>query len=124
MAGAFDLPAQGGRIVFVGLFDGDVSFNDPNFHRRELTVLASRNALPENFRESSLIESGRLDTTPWITHRSALPILRTGFQRSPPIPASSRLSSTYPPLPMFPNSYGIRRVRSHDRGRLGARRHQ
>jgi len=73
MVGAFDLPAQGGRIVFVGLFDGDISFNDPNFHRRELTVLASRNALPENFRAIiALIESGRIDTTPWITHRFAL----------------------------------------------------
>jgi 2-desacetyl-2-hydroxyethyl bacteriochlorophyllide A dehydrogenase len=73
MAGTFDLPAQGGRIVFVGLFSGDISFNDPNFHRRELTVLASRNALPQNFREIiALIESGRIDTTPWITHRFAL----------------------------------------------------
>lgn len=74
MAGTFDLPAQGGRIVFVGLFQGDVSFNDPNFHRRELTVLASRNAVPDNFREIiALIETGRINTTPWITHRFGLP---------------------------------------------------
>jgi 2-desacetyl-2-hydroxyethyl bacteriochlorophyllide A dehydrogenase len=73
MAGTFDLPAQGGRIVFVGLFQGDVSFNDPNFHRRELTVLASRNALPGNFREViALLETGRIDITPWITHRFEL----------------------------------------------------
>jgi len=73
MAGTFDLPAQGGRIVFVGLFQGDVSFNDPNFHRRELTVLASRNAVPGNFREIiALIEAGRIDITPWITHRFGL----------------------------------------------------
>lgn len=73
MAGTFDLPAQGGRIVFVGLFQGDVSFNDPNFHRRELTVLASRNALPGNFREIiALLETGRIDITPWITHRFEL----------------------------------------------------
>jgi 2-desacetyl-2-hydroxyethyl bacteriochlorophyllide A dehydrogenase len=70
MAGTFDLPAQGGRIVFVGLFQGEVSFNDPNFHRRELTLLASRNALPGNFREIiALIEAGRIDVSPWITHR-------------------------------------------------------
>ena len=70
MAGTFDLPAQGGRIVFVGLFQGDVNFNDPNFHRRELTLLASRNARPGNFREIiALIESGRIDIHPWITHR-------------------------------------------------------
>jgi 2-desacetyl-2-hydroxyethyl bacteriochlorophyllide A dehydrogenase len=70
MAATFDLPAQGGRIVFVGLFQGDVSFNDPNFHRRELTLLASRNALPSNFREIiSLLETGSIDVNRWITHR-------------------------------------------------------
>jgi 2-desacetyl-2-hydroxyethyl bacteriochlorophyllide A dehydrogenase len=73
MAGTFDLPAPGGRIVFVGLFQGDVTFNDPNFHRRELTLLASRNALPGTFRDIiALIEAGKIDTTPWITHRFAL----------------------------------------------------
>ena len=73
MAGTFDLPAHGGRIVFVGLFQGDVTFHDPNFHRRELTLLASRNALPGTFRDIiALIEAGKIDTTPWITHRFAL----------------------------------------------------
>ena len=73
MAGAFDLPAHGGRIVFVGLFQGEVSFNDPNFHRRELTLCASRNALPGTFTDIiHLMETGQIDTTPWITHRCAL----------------------------------------------------
>jgi 2-desacetyl-2-hydroxyethyl bacteriochlorophyllide A dehydrogenase len=70
MARTFDLVAPGGRIVFVGLFQGDVSFNDPNFHRRECTLLASRNALPADFaRIIKLVEDGVVDTTPWITHR-------------------------------------------------------
>jgi len=73
MQGCFDLPAHGGRIVFVGLFQGEVTFNDPNFHRRELTLLASRNALPGTFRELiRLVESGAIDTRPWITHRFKL----------------------------------------------------
>jgi 2-desacetyl-2-hydroxyethyl bacteriochlorophyllide A dehydrogenase len=73
MAGTFELAAQGGRIVFVGLFQGDVTFNDPNFHRRELTLCASRNALPGTFREIiGLVESGQVNTKPWITHRFAL----------------------------------------------------
>jgi 2-desacetyl-2-hydroxyethyl bacteriochlorophyllide A dehydrogenase len=73
MVAAFVLPAHGGRLVFVGLFSGDVTFNDPNFHRRELTLLASRNALPEDFDEVlRLVESGRIDTAPWITHRAPL----------------------------------------------------
>jgi threonine dehydrogenase-like Zn-dependent dehydrogenase len=50
-----------------------VTFNDPNFHRRELTLLASRNALPSTFTSIiRAIEQGTIDTTPWITHRLAL----------------------------------------------------
>lgn len=73
MAATFELAANGGRIVFVGLIQGDVSFSDPNFHRRELTVCASRNSTADTFREIiALVEAGRIDTTPWITHRFAL----------------------------------------------------
>ena len=37
-------------------------------HRRELTILASRNALSRDFaRIIGLIEEGRIDTRPWIT---------------------------------------------------------
>ena len=73
MAGTFDLTAHGGRVVFVGLFQGEVGFNDPNFHRRELTLSASRNALPGTFRDIiALVEAGRVNTQPWITHRCTL----------------------------------------------------
>lgn len=71
MMGAFEFPAHSGRMVFVGLFQGDVSFNDPNFHKRELTLMGSRNSHPADFtRIIRLIEDGRIDTTPWITHRA------------------------------------------------------
>ena len=73
MQRAFALVAQAGTLVFVGLVQADIAFNDPEFHRRELTVLASRNALPSDF--ASVIrsmESGGLDVGPWITHRAAL----------------------------------------------------
>lgn len=71
MKRAFDYPAHGGRLVFVGLFQGEVTFNDPNFHRRELTLMASRNALAADFqRIIELLEAGRIDTNPWITHRA------------------------------------------------------
>ena len=73
MAAAFNFPAAGGRLVFVGLFPGEISFNDPDFHRRELTLLASRNARPEDFGHIiRLVEAGRIDTTRWITHRADL----------------------------------------------------
>jgi 2-desacetyl-2-hydroxyethyl bacteriochlorophyllide A dehydrogenase len=80
MASAFELPAQGGRLVFVGLFQGDVTFSDPNFHRRELTLLASRNAQSADFaRIVGLIEAGRIDTAPWITHRASLAAMPKEF---------------------------------------------
>ena len=73
MANAFEYPAHGGRLTFVGLFTGDLTFNDPNFHRRELTILASRNARPADFTHIiRLIEAKKIDTSPWITHRASL----------------------------------------------------
>lgn len=73
MMGTFDLIAAGGRIVFIGLFPGEVAFNDPNFHKRECTLLASRNSKPSNFEKTiAMIEGGKIDTTPWITHRLPL----------------------------------------------------
>jgi 2-desacetyl-2-hydroxyethyl bacteriochlorophyllide A dehydrogenase len=73
MMGAFAFVAPGGRLVFVGLFQGEVTFNDPFFHRREMTLLASRNSTAADFtRIIGLMEQGRIDTTPWITHRAAL----------------------------------------------------
>jgi len=71
MARAFEYVAHAGRLTFVGLAQGDVSFHDPSFHRREMTILASRNALPADFtRIIGQIEAGAIDTRPWITHRA------------------------------------------------------
>lgn len=70
MMKSFEYCAHGGKLVFVGLFQGNVTFHDPSFHRKELTLLASRNATSQTFRTIiSAIENGRMDTTPWITHR-------------------------------------------------------
>ncbi len=80
MMASFEYSAHGGRLVFVGLFQGDVTFNDPNFHKRELTLMGSRNAQPQDFtRIIRLIESGRINTAPWITHRSAFDAVVTNF---------------------------------------------
>ncbi len=72
MEAAFDLPAPSGRLVFVGFQLEPVSFANPDFHRRELTLLSSRNSAPAEFtRIISLMEAGRIDTAPWITHRAS-----------------------------------------------------
>jgi alcohol dehydrogenase len=73
MSAAFGLVAPGGRLVYVGLTGEEVRFRHAAFHKVEGTLLCSRNALPGDFtRIIGLIESGRLDTRPWITHRCTL----------------------------------------------------
>ncbi|MDP4645002.1 MAG: zinc-binding dehydrogenase, partial [Opitutales bacterium] len=70
MNGCFDFAEHGGRVVFVGLFIGDLQFNDPNFHRRELTLHASRAGLSSTFSTViKMIEDGAVDPLPLITHR-------------------------------------------------------
>ena len=69
---SFGYVASGGKLVFVGLFTGAVTFDDPEFHRREMTLLSSRNSTAEDFRRViGLMESGKLDVCPWITHRAS-----------------------------------------------------
>lgn len=72
MAQALNYCAFSGRLVYVGITQQDIAFpHAPALHRRELTILASRNALPNEFRSIiRLIEEGSIDTRPWITHRS------------------------------------------------------
>ena len=80
MTAAFEFPTHGGRLVFVGLIQGDLTFSDPSFHRRELTVMGSRNSRPETFRTIiDMIEAGKIDTAPWITHRFELIDVPTHF---------------------------------------------
>jgi 2-desacetyl-2-hydroxyethyl bacteriochlorophyllide A dehydrogenase len=70
MIQAFNYVAHGGTLVLVGLFQGDVTFHDPDFHRRELSVLASRNATDEDFAQvMATLEAGQIELAPWITHR-------------------------------------------------------
>lgn len=72
--------ANGGRVVFVGLVSADISFSDPEFHRRELALYATRNATANDF--SHVLahwESGRIDPTSWITHRADAETIREAF---------------------------------------------
>lgn len=72
MRRAMEVAAFGGRVVYVGITQQDLQFpHAPFLHRRELTILASRNALTRDFsRIIQLIESGVIDTDPWITHHA------------------------------------------------------
>lgn len=71
-----------GRIVFVGITSDPICIDDPLFHRRELTLLASRNAVADDFTSIiRLIEHGRVDTRPWISHRAQLDELPEAFPK-------------------------------------------
>lgn len=72
MGGALAYCSYAGRLVYVGITQAEVSFlHAPILHRREVTILASRNALAPDFtRIISLIEDGKIDTDPWITHHA------------------------------------------------------
>lgn len=64
--------AHGGTLVYVGITTQDVTFSDRLFHSREMTLKASRNALPDDFRRIiKLIEERQIDTNRWITHRTS-----------------------------------------------------
>jgi alcohol dehydrogenase len=69
MAMAYNFVGFAGRLVWVGITQDPITLTQPLMHRREMTILASRNALsPEFTRIVRLIEGGMLDTRPWITH--------------------------------------------------------
>jgi 2-desacetyl-2-hydroxyethyl bacteriochlorophyllide A dehydrogenase len=73
MANALNYCAFKGRLVYVGITQANIEIpHPPALHRRELDILASRNALSRDFtRIIKLIEEGKIDTKPWITHRTS-----------------------------------------------------
>lgn len=74
MAAALAYCSFAGRLVYVGISQQEIAFpHSPIMHRREISILASRNALPDDFtRIIRLIEEGKIDTVPWITHHATL----------------------------------------------------
>ena len=72
MTDAFGLVAHGGKLVYVGLVKADIAFHDPDFHKRELTLLASRNATMVDFDTvRCAFENGSIDIERYITHRAS-----------------------------------------------------
>jgi 2-desacetyl-2-hydroxyethyl bacteriochlorophyllide A dehydrogenase len=66
----FQYLAHGGRYVLIGLQKGDISFSHPEFHKREATLMSSRNATRADFEHVvSCLKKGLVDPTTYITHR-------------------------------------------------------
>ncbi|MEW6749943.1 MAG: zinc-binding alcohol dehydrogenase family protein [Candidatus Latescibacterota bacterium] len=70
MMASFGYVAGSGCLVFVGFVPEEITFADPEFHRREVSLLASRNALRRDFEHClQRLRAGCIRADQWITHR-------------------------------------------------------
>ena len=70
MKNTLEYAAHGSRIVFIGLFQGDFTFFDPLFHKKEITLMSSRNALAKEFTQIiDLMEKGEVNISSWINYK-------------------------------------------------------
>jgi len=77
---AFAYMAHGARYVLVGLQKGEISFSHPEFHKREATLMSSRNATRADFEHViASMKKGLVDPTNYITHRVGFDEVKTDF---------------------------------------------
>jgi 2-desacetyl-2-hydroxyethyl bacteriochlorophyllide A dehydrogenase len=73
MERGLDFVAHGGTYVLVSIVPERISFADPEFHKRETTLLGSRNATVDDFREVlAAMKAGLVPTRAMNTHRATL----------------------------------------------------
>ena len=81
MMNAFNLIAHGGRLVLVSLVKENITFYDPDFHRRETTLMSSRNATREDMEHVvHSIETGKVDASSFVTHRAPFDRMIKAFE--------------------------------------------
>lgn len=67
---AFKYLAHGARYVLVGLQSEEIRVSHPEFHKREATLMSSRNATRSDFEHViRSMKNGLIDPTTYITHR-------------------------------------------------------
>ncbi|WP_423600073.1 zinc-binding alcohol dehydrogenase family protein [Roseateles sp. MS654] len=80
MERGFRFIAHGGRYVLLSIVQGDIRFSDPEFHKREATLLSSRNATMADFDTViAAMRAGRVPDAALATHRLALGSLPDTF---------------------------------------------
>jgi 2-desacetyl-2-hydroxyethyl bacteriochlorophyllide A dehydrogenase len=73
--------AHGGRFVLIGLQKEAFSFSHPEFHKRETTLMSSRNATRADFEHViDCMKKGLVDPTTYITHRVKFDELKDVFE--------------------------------------------
>jgi threonine dehydrogenase-like Zn-dependent dehydrogenase len=78
---AFQFMAHGARYVLIGLQKGDISFSHPEFHKREATLMSSRNATRQDFEHViASMKKGEVKPTNYITHRVSFGQVKDEFE--------------------------------------------
>jgi 2-desacetyl-2-hydroxyethyl bacteriochlorophyllide A dehydrogenase len=78
---AFQYLGHGGRYVLIGLQKGDISFNHPEFHKRESTLMSSRNATRADFEHViDSMKKGLVNPATYITHRVTFEQVKDKFE--------------------------------------------
>ena len=73
MESAFGHVAHGGALVLVSIVKDIIRFSDPEFHKREMMLIGSRNALREDFEHvAASILNGSVPVSKLVTHRTSL----------------------------------------------------
>ncbi len=73
MEKSFSFVAHGGCLVFVSVVKDDIRFSDPEFHKREMMLVGSRNATRQDFEHvAASIRAGHVPVSSLITHRTTL----------------------------------------------------
>jgi threonine dehydrogenase-like Zn-dependent dehydrogenase len=73
MESGFSYVAHGGRYALISIVNANITFSDPEFHKRETTLLACRNATLEDFGTvADAIRARKLPASAFNTHRAAL----------------------------------------------------
>jgi len=78
---AFQYMSHGARYVLIGLQKGDICFSHPEFHKREGTLMSSRNATREDFEHViSSMKKKLVDPATYITHRVPFDQIKDEFE--------------------------------------------
>ena len=73
MKSAFAYVAHGGVLVLVSVVQDDITFSDPEFHKREMMLIGSRNATRADFEQViDAIKAGNIPIEQLVTHRTTL----------------------------------------------------
>ena len=78
---AFQYLSHGGRYVLVGLQKENILVSHPEFHKREATLMSSRNATRDDFRQViKSMKNGLVDPATYITHRVGFDEVKNNFK--------------------------------------------